>query len=305
MNNYQDLLAIAAEESRTKGVDMNTALKEILHYDILYALSESKLKQDLVFQGGTALRLCYKGNRYSEDLDFVCGKEDTMEKMDDMKRILTETIEQRYNLEMKFKEPKPIRFEGKELQVMRWMAVIHVPRENPAQPQKQKIKIEIADVPSHDNEAQLVQRHYNDLAPGYDNIMLRVATLREIMADKILAVAGRPAIKSRDIWDLHWLNHKNIPVDLDMIRKKLVDYKEDGVFEGNLEGRINEMLAPGYAKVFYDEMSRFLDQRTRTQINDAPNYSQGLIKSVSRNLEEALTGLKRGVKVLGGDELTL
>lgn len=305
MNNYQDLLKIAEEEARTKGVDMNTALKEILHYDILYALSESKLKQDLVFQGGTALRLCYQGNRYSEDLDFVCGKEDTMEKMDDMKRILIETIEQRYNLEMKFKEPKPIRFEGKDLHVMRWMAVIHVPRDNPADPQKQKIKIEIADVPSHDNEAQFIERHYGDMAPGYSNIMLRVATLREIMADKILAVAGRPAIKSRDIWDLHWLKRKNIPVDLEMVRSKLADYKEEGIFEGNLERRINEMLDPGYAKVYDGEMSRFLDQETRGKIASMPGYTAGSIRSVANDLEEALKGMKRGLKVLGGNDLSL
>ncbi len=29
-----------------------------------------------VFQGGTALRLCYGSDRYSEDLGFVCGKAD-------------------------------------------------------------------------------------------------------------------------------------------------------------------------------------------------------------------------------------
>lgn len=305
MNNYQDLLKIAEEESRIKGVDMNTALKEILHYDILYALSESKLKQDLVFQGGTALRLCYKGNRYSEDLDFVCGKEDTMEKMDDMKRILIDTIEQRYGLEMKFKEPKPIRFEGKDLHVMRWMAVIHVPRDNPAEPQKQKIKIEIADVPSYDNEAQLLDRNYNDLAPGYSHIMLRVATLREIMADKILAVAGRPAIKSRDIWDLKWLSRKEVPVDLDMVRKKLVDYKEEGIFEGNLERRIQEMLEPGYAKTFEQEMSRFLDQSMRTNMLNMPSFTKGLIRDVSQNLTKALEGINRGVKVIDPKELSM
>lgn len=43
MNTYQDLLALAEEESQASGADVNTALKEILHYDILYALSQSPL----------------------------------------------------------------------------------------------------------------------------------------------------------------------------------------------------------------------------------------------------------------------
>jgi hypothetical protein len=38
------------------------------------ALSDARILRYVVFQGGTALRLCYGGERYSEDLDFVCGK---------------------------------------------------------------------------------------------------------------------------------------------------------------------------------------------------------------------------------------
>ena len=47
--------------------------KEILHYDILFCLDQAGLLKDLVFQGGTCLRLCYGANRFSEDLDFAGG----------------------------------------------------------------------------------------------------------------------------------------------------------------------------------------------------------------------------------------
>src|SRR5271168_4941144 len=49
-------------------------LKEAIHLHLLSALSEAGVLRHVVFQGGTALRLCYGGERYSEDLDFVCGK---------------------------------------------------------------------------------------------------------------------------------------------------------------------------------------------------------------------------------------
>jgi predicted nucleotidyltransferase component of viral defense system len=49
-------------------------IQEAIHLHLLSALSEAGILRHVVFQGGTALRLCYGGERYSEDLDFVCGK---------------------------------------------------------------------------------------------------------------------------------------------------------------------------------------------------------------------------------------
>src|SRR5438874_3954678 len=49
-------------------------VKEAIHLHLLSALSDVGVLGHVVFQGGTALRLCYGGDRYSEDLDFVCGK---------------------------------------------------------------------------------------------------------------------------------------------------------------------------------------------------------------------------------------
>ncbi|MGP9799056.1 nucleotidyl transferase AbiEii/AbiGii toxin family protein [Halomonas sp. 86] len=40
--------------------------KELLHYDLLYALDKESMLDSLVFQGGTSLRLCYGGSRFSE-----------------------------------------------------------------------------------------------------------------------------------------------------------------------------------------------------------------------------------------------
>jgi predicted nucleotidyltransferase component of viral defense system len=48
--------------------------KELLHYEILQALSEKGYMDNLVFQGGTALHLCYGAPRLSEDLDFATSK---------------------------------------------------------------------------------------------------------------------------------------------------------------------------------------------------------------------------------------
>jgi len=51
--------------------------KELQHYDFLFCLDQAGLLDTRVFQGGTSLRLCYGGSRFSEDLDFADGKEFT------------------------------------------------------------------------------------------------------------------------------------------------------------------------------------------------------------------------------------
>lgn len=50
-------------------------VKELLHYDMLFALQRSKLLNGLVVKGRTALRLVHGSQRLSEDLDFAGGKD--------------------------------------------------------------------------------------------------------------------------------------------------------------------------------------------------------------------------------------
>ncbi len=69
--NMQDIQKIADLEARGNETVRGTVIKELLHYDILDALARSELGRHVVFHGGTAIRLCHNGNRYSEDLDFV------------------------------------------------------------------------------------------------------------------------------------------------------------------------------------------------------------------------------------------
>lgn len=70
-----DFNAYAAQLARTNGRQTMAPVieKELLHYEILRAMEEDGLLGDLVFQGGTCLRLCYGASRYSEDLDFAGG----------------------------------------------------------------------------------------------------------------------------------------------------------------------------------------------------------------------------------------
>ena len=80
--------------------------KELLHYEIFRALDEAGLLTNLVFQGGTSLRLCRGSDRFSEDLDFAGGKEFTTESMTRIKECVESRIGERFGLKVNVKEKK-------------------------------------------------------------------------------------------------------------------------------------------------------------------------------------------------------
>jgi len=81
-------------------------IKEILHYDILFSLDKEGSLDELTFQGGTSLRLCYGASRYSEDLDFVDGKDFASAKLIAMKECIEKYIGEHYGFVITVKEPK-------------------------------------------------------------------------------------------------------------------------------------------------------------------------------------------------------
>src|SRR5947199_1071026 len=68
-------------------------IKEAIHFHLLSALSDASVLRHVVFQGGTALRLCYGGERYSEDLDFVCGKAGSYVAKIEFDRLVRDALE--------------------------------------------------------------------------------------------------------------------------------------------------------------------------------------------------------------------
>ena len=70
--NFQRLVSMALQDPNL--ANMRPVIeKEIIHFDLFFVLDQEGLLNDLVFQGGTAVRLCYGGKRFSEGLDFAGG----------------------------------------------------------------------------------------------------------------------------------------------------------------------------------------------------------------------------------------
>ena len=96
------------------------------------------------FQGGTALRLCYGAQRFSEDLDFVGGHGLASQQLMAMKECIEHYIGKRYDLEVTVKAPAELKnqpeFQG--LKIDKWQIAIVTAPEQKHLP-KQRIKLEV------------------------------------------------------------------------------------------------------------------------------------------------------------------
>ena len=233
--------------------------KELLHYDILFCLDRDGLLDKLTFQGGTSLRLCYGAARLSEDLDFVGGREFVTATLVKMKNCLEKYIGERYGLEISVKEPKEMASipEYQDIKVDKWQISLTTSPEKKDIP-KQKIKIEVANVPAYSRVPQALQQNYEFLPDGYSDTLIMTETLDEIMADKLVSlVSCQRYIRYRDIWDLRWLKQQGAKINAEYVLAKIRDYKENGYTE-KLKKMINRLDEIVRGKEFRDEMSRFI-----------------------------------------------
>ncbi len=245
--------------------------KELLHYDILFALNNAGLLDRLTFQGGTSLRLCYGAPRFSEDLDFVGGYDFETHHLISMKTCLEHYLGKHYGLEVSVKEPKDLSHESgsRNVEVSKWQIRLLTHPERKDLPKK-LIKIEVANIPAYTKEPRQLMHNYDFLPDGYSDTIVMVETLDEIFSDKIIAFVNcQKNIRHRDIWDIYWLKQQAVSIKMEIIKKKIHDYKID-----NYAVKIDKMIEqlPGiiYGKEFKDQMSRFLptDIQERTILNE-------------------------------------
>lgn len=266
--------------------------KELLHYDILFALEKGGLLNELTFQGGTSLRLCYGGNRFSEDLDFAGGKSFSSAMLADMKHCIEKYIGKRYGLEVTVKEPKDLKQDPKysELNIDKWQITVVTCPERKDLP-KQKIKLEVANVPAYTREPKPLQVNYDFLPDGYSDTLILTESLDEVMADKIISLpATTRYVRHRDIWDLAWLQQQGATLKMDFVKNKVSDYKLKH-FNTMLENLIDRLPDIVSSQAFIAEMKRFIptDVFDRTLAQDKfqvylQNTLAELFKTVSNEL---------------------
>lgn len=192
------------------GREAHQVFQEEVQKGILASLSRDGVFNDLVFQGGTSLRLFYGNPRFSEDLDFVLrlGKNsfDLIQKISKVQTFVNDVFP--FLEEIKI----GIQKNDQDMQRLIFRTVSDIPE------QKLCIHIELAYIPSYRNQPKILD--YPPLNPA-----VRVEDASEILADKMTALGSRPYLKGRDIWDIHFLTvEKQISVPWDLVIQKAKDY---------------------------------------------------------------------------------
>ena len=282
-----NLLVDRAMADKNLGHMRPVVAKELLHYDILFSLDKDGLLDMLTFQGGTSLRLCYGSPRFSEYLDFVAGRDFLSTKVMGIKHCIEKYIGDRYGLDIVVKEPKEMASlpEYADIKVDKWQVRITTAPERKDLP-KQKIKIEIANVPAYSRNPKILRQNYDFLPDGYEDILIMTETLDEVMADKIVSLVGcQRYIRHRDIWDLRWLKQQGAKINIVYIVSKIQDYKEE-FYNEKLSALINRLDEIIRGKAFMDEMSRFIPMNIQERTLKKDKFLDFLINEVKFLLQE-------------------
>jgi len=254
--------------------------KEILQQDILEVMNEKGILKNLVFMGGTSLRVCYGSPRLSEDLDFNGGFDFNPSDLNGVEAEIKKSLQEKYGMAVSVNKPNP----NKQGNTDSWKVTVEREYNRPDIP-RQKISIDICSIPSFDVETKPIRNHYGIDMPT-EGMMIPVQSLRETLADKLIAVAYRSRrIKPRDLWDIAWINGRGQGVSSGLINKKLEARGKDREdFEKAFCEQVDKVINDDFVKQdFFNEMTRFLPIKIKNKMfssNEAKNAYWDNLKSV-------------------------
>ena len=287
------LVGRAMEDPRLNGMQL-VVQKELLHYDILFAMEQGGFLEGLVFQGGTALRLCHGAPRFSEDLDFSGGVHFTGSRLAALGGHLTDYLSRRYGLDTVVNAPIEELQEGLDTSLKqpvnrRWRIVV-IARAGHRDIPRQRIHLEICNVPSYSHAFLTMKRNYDFLPDGYEDTILRVETKEEILADKLVAFPATLGLYTRwrDLWDIRWLGQQGVTANADMVEAKIADYRIDN-FNALLDMAVSRIDQLVDSDDFVAQMKRFLS----VSVADRTVQRQPWRTAVAGELKDMLSDLQQ------------
>ena len=225
--------------------------KELFHQDILRILRKARILDNLVFMGGTCLRLCYGSNRLSEDLDFSTEKEFSVEEVEHLSESISKGLKSKYSLDVTVRKPE------KDTDTDTWIVRIITHPQRSDIP-SQQIHLDICHYPSYEKELRRVASYY-PIDFGSGQLFVNAESMEEILADKLLAFASRTRIKNRDLWDIEMLNERRVGFNPNLMRRKIQDHRIE--FDNYMESadkRVRLLIEEGLPSDFKSEMMRFV-----------------------------------------------
>lgn len=239
--------------------DKKNAMKEIMQELVLCGLSRAGFFKKAAFYGGTALRIFYGLDRFSEDLDFSLMVTDSDFKLDEYFPILSKEIKSYgLNVEIKSKDKsidshiKSAFLKGDTKEHM----LLFYPNEKitgVSHGELIKIKFEI-DV---DPPKLATYEHKYRLLPAPYEVNLYDAS--SLFAGKIHAVICRGwknRVKGRDLYDLIFYISRNTPVNLSHLKERLLQTNTISVEQSFTLDDVKELLYQKFDCIDFEEAKK-------------------------------------------------
>lgn len=230
----------------TNRLQLERALKEILQELTLVGLWRAKFFEHAAFYGGTALRILYGLDRFSEDLDFTLLEPDNNFKLDKYNKAIEEELTSygfTVTVDSKTKEwQTPIRSAFIKANTMGEMIKIGIPSNliNGVHPEtmlKIKVEVDTNPLPVYEIETRFLLQPIN--------VGIRSVILRDIYAGKmhdLLFRQWKGRVKGRDWYDWLWLLRQGTPLNLNRFSKLIHQDKE--------------LTIEQYQKMMYDKIDK-------------------------------------------------
>jgi len=266
-----DMLAAYNCQSRE---DYENALKEIVQEVALLGLWRSKFFEHALFYGGTALRILYKLNRFSEDLDFSLLKTQKNFKLNTYLKAMEDELKS-----FGFKVSVDQKEKGIESRVesafIKAGTHIHFLKANaPERIQNHiqsnevlKIKVELdTDPPGLFNA---------EMKPLLQPIPFQVKTMpiEDLFAGKLHAVLAREwrgRVKGRDYYDMIWYIGRKAKYNIRHLKERLVQSghwdKDRDLTSKDVDGLVREKIKGLNFEKAKRDVSIFLKPRERQSL---------------------------------------
>lgn len=262
---------IIAEKRRVKVAKpvIINYLKEWLQCAVLQKIYSTRGMQDVVFKGGSALRLCHGLPRLSEDVDFDQNIKNFS--LASLEVLIKEEIKTKYfsKIETKLQGNKRIYLKFPILKSLGFA------ERNETDLLLVKIEIENEKLPFADSELIPISKF------GF-NFVVRVYDLPTLMAGKIRAILTRLwfkgkaqeiDIKGRDFYDLFWFMQKGVKPNYKTL-KKICGIGTEKELKEKLKEKIRKNVSP--QKLMYD-LQNFLENQEFVS-DFAKNYQKIMSK---------------------------
>jgi predicted nucleotidyltransferase component of viral defense system len=183
-----------------------SALIEYLQYEILDSIFKQKNSERLSFIGGTSIRIVYKSQRFSEDLDF----DNFGLSYEDFKVLLDKVVKDMRlkGFEVEFKFIEKMAFHC----YIRFPNILYENKLSPNEDEKLLIRIDTVNKEKNIIPEVFILNNFNI----YQKIL--VNPVSTILAQKITAILERKREKGRDFYDVSYLLGLTDP-DYDYIKK--------------------------------------------------------------------------------------